>query len=290
MVRAVLTFRRPLLSTIAALCALTLSAAPAGAFTSSGGAGGPSGPSNPVFPGGGGSLTTWNLHNVNAQLPWGQYTGALNAARTAVRERCAQNARHSDAACSLTPDQTYSLSRRIGPEQCSSYANASCILWNDYRDPSPLWGYRQHGQPWHPGLIEPNGINAWNIRIWREGVNQPIFERRVCVQNAKTGATDGSTAPDYQTIYWNCGTDTPDQYATNQNLAGMLQAGPEPTQCKANWRNSTNGTLGLDGKPASRTDPAVPGAPHPDGFAPQSSESPGRPAQMPVLDGTNWCY
>jgi hypothetical protein len=197
------------------------------------------------------------------------------------------NADRSTATTNSSVERTLANDLDGKSSSCSSYeafaSKPKCVLWHNYSvaGPSnPNWGYQVHLPLWGNGAIV-----GWNIKIWREGDSEPIFQRDVCDPNAGKGGypypkghnTDPSTSPSWNNEWWDCSGAYSQDSSSRAGMIGDPNGNEnlQPTCSTDNVRNSNNGKRNEYGEVGGS------GPPIPDGGV--------RPTLGSLPSGT-WCY
>jgi hypothetical protein len=175
----------------------------------------------------------FDVRNIDGGISWPS-EAELDEARDQVRWTGGNKA--------AKRQQEVAISKKLGRSACRSngkpdYDKAGCPFWyNIPEQDSERWGYTVHPS-YTGGQLGEGAIAAWNIRIWREGKSQPIFERRLCTDDGKPG-----TITNWESQWWNCGTKNRGFSDTNA-LGGMLHPfdAADRSTCAANYRNGKNG-------------------------------------------------
>lgn len=241
-----ITFRYIFLTVVLVAVFLVWSATPSQAVVYGDSGSAPSSPQG-IGSGGGGAIPTlYNINFSNAEIPWSRYAGLLsNASILAGANSSNPTTRNNtDLAVSNQIDGRgkSACTPPGGNYDTAAALAAGCVLWQNYIVPSSSeWGYQVHLPSWGN-----NAIVGWNIKIWRQGTPQPIFQRSVCDPTATDHLghnTDPYRGVNWNTEWWDCGSEGP--YAENTADAGMLgsPSGNESQQpqCVDNAAGGQNG-------------------------------------------------
>jgi hypothetical protein len=243
-------FHRLLVPLLIALTTVLL-VSPAALASNGGGVSAPQTGSNPVLALGGGGSEYYEVEGTDHQFDWARVKSRISARRWEDgRSHGIKNDPY------LGWDAVEALCGSLLGNVSANRWRDECPLWWS-RDPRsyPNWEYEIHDNRDPEWSNKPVGINddrtlAWNIKIWREGQNTPIFQRRINLR----GCQDHVSWPNWMREWWyGCFTDKASGETVNGNQIGGLfsngyrTAGPigmfnqaSYNACQANYNAGTN--------------------------------------------------